>query len=144
MAVKAVPEGYHTVTPSLTASNAAGLIDFMKAAFGAQELMRMPTPDGKIAHAEVKIGDSIIMLDDPMQFSAAPVSLFLYVSDVDAAYRNAVKAGATSLQEPANQFWGDRMAQVKDGCGNRWMIATHIEDVPPNEMAKRMEAAMKA
>src|SRR5581483_1499737 len=113
MAVKAVPEGFHTVTPSLAVDGAAKLIDFIKAAFGAEEIMRMPSPDGRIMHAEVKIGDSIVMVNDAMGQSPNASSLFLYVNDADAVYRSAVKAGAVSIQAPADMFWGDRVAQVR-------------------------------
>jgi uncharacterized glyoxalase superfamily protein PhnB len=143
MAVKAIPDGYHTVTPSLVVKGAAKLIDFIKEAFGGEEAFRMPGPGGEVMHAEVRIGDSVVMLNDPMQQQPTTTSLFLYVTDVDGVYKRAVKAGATSLSEPADMFWGDRMAQVKDQFGNQWSIATHKEDVPPQEMQKRMEAAMK-
>jgi PhnB protein len=143
MAVKAVPKGFHTVTPSLVVKGAAKMIDFIKAAFGGEELMRMPTPSGEIMHAEVKIGDSIVMLNDAMQQPATTSSLFLYVPDVDRLYERAVKAGATSVSEPADMFWGDRMAMVRDDFGNSWGIATHKENVSPKEMQKRAEAAMK-
>ncbi len=137
------PKGYHTVTPSLPVKGAAKLIDFIKAAFGGEELMRMPMPSGEIMHAEVRIGDSVVMLTDAIQQPPTTSSLFLYVPDVDALYKRAVKAGATSVSEPADMFWGDRMAQVKDHFGNSWGIATHKEDVSPQEMQKRAQAAMK-
>jgi PhnB protein len=143
MAVKAIPEGYHSVTPSLAVKGAAQLIEFVQEAFGAEEAFRMPAPTGEIVHAEIRIGDSILMLSDAMQQSPTNSSLFLYVADVDRVYQRALKAGASSLSEPANMFWGDRMAQVKDQFGNQWSIATHIEDVPPQEMQKRAEAAMR-
>ncbi len=143
MAVKPVPKGYHTVTPSLVVKGAAKLIDFIKAAFGGEEIMRMPTPSGEIMHAEVRIGDSVVMLNDAIQQPATTSSLFLYVPDVDGLYKRAVKAGATSVSEAADMFWGDRMAQVRDHFVNSWGIATHKEDVSPKEMQKRAEAAMK-
>ena len=143
MAVKAIPEGYHSVTPSLSVQGAGKLIDFLKEGFGAQEAFRMPAPNGEIMHAEVKIGDSIVMLNDLMGQSPTTSSLFLYVTDVDQVYQRALKAGGTSLSAPANMFWGDRMAQVKDSFGNQWSIATHVEDVPPQEMQKLAEAAMR-
>ena len=143
MAVKAIPEGYHSVTPSLSVQGAAKLIDFLKEGFGAQEAFRMPAPNGEIMHAEVRIGDSIVMLNDLMGQSPTTSSLFLYVTDVDQVYQRALKAGGTSLSAPANMFWGDRMAQVKDSFGNQWSIATHVEDVPPQEMQKLAEAAMR-
>ena len=144
MAVKPIPEGHHTVTPYLAVQGAAKLLDFVKQAFDAKEMYCMRTPDGKIGHAQVRIGDSIVMLSDACgAWPAMPAALYLYVPDTDAVYRSALKAGATSLQEPANQFYGDRNAGVKDPCGNMWWIATHIEDVPPDEMSRRAEAAMK-
>ena len=144
MAVKAIPEGYHSVTPSLVVNGAAKLIDFMKAAFGAEEAFRMPTPSGEIMHAEVRIGDSVVMLNDVMgQSSPTTSSLFLYVNDVDGVYQRALKAGASTVSEPANMFWGDRMSVVKDQFGNHWALATHVEDVPPAEIEKRAAAAMR-
>ena len=145
MAVKPIPEGHHTVTPYITVPGVANLVDFLKRAFGAQETYpMMRRPDGTVMHAEVKIGDSVIMMGEPMgEFKAMPASLYLYVDDTDAVYQRALQAGATSLMEPADQFYGDRNAGIKDVSGNRWWIATHKEDVPPEEMAKRAEAAMK-
>jgi PhnB protein len=143
MAVKAIPEGYHSVTPSLVVKGAAKLIEFVKEAFGAEEAFRMPGPTGEIMHAEIRIGDSVVMLNDAMRQSPTNSTLFLYVADVDRTYQRALKAGATALSEPANMFWGDRMAQVKDQFGNQWSIATHVEDVPPQEMQKRAAAAMR-
>ena len=143
MAVKAIPDGYHSVTPTLVVKGAAKLIDFVKEAFGAEEAFRMPAPTGEIMHAEVKVGDSVIMLNDAMRQPPITSSLFLYVTDVDRVYQQALKAGATSLMEPANMFWGDRMAQVQDAFGNQWAIATHVEDVPPQEIEKRAGAAMR-
>jgi PhnB protein len=142
MAVNAIPEGYHSVTPTLVVKGATRLIDFLKEAFGAEEAFRMPTPSGEVMHAEVRIGDSVVMLNDAMQQSPTASSLFLYVTDVDLVYQQALKAGAISLSAPANMFWGDRMAQVKDQFGNQWAIATHVEDVPAQEMGKRAAAAM--
>jgi PhnB protein len=143
MAVKAIPDGYHSVTPTLVVKGAAKLIDFVKEAFEAVEAFRMPTPTGEIMHAEVKIGDSVVMVEDAMRQSPGTSSLFLYVTEIDRVYQRALKAGATSLSEPANMFWGDRMAQVKDAFGNQWAIATHVEDVPPQEIEKRAAAAMR-
>ena len=144
MAVKPIPDGYHSVTPYLTVPGAAKLLDFLKQAFEAQELHRMPRPDGTIMHAEVRIGDSLVMMGEPMG-SAQPMfgSLYLYVHDVDAVYKRALQAGATSTSEPADQFYGDRSAGIKDPVGNQWWIATHKEDVPPEEIAKRAEALMQ-
>ncbi|MGE5647704.1 MAG: VOC family protein [Acidobacteriota bacterium] len=144
MAVKPIPEGFHTVTPYLFVSGAAKLIDFMKQAFGAKEVERMPTPDGAIMHAQVKIGDSIIMLGDARdQWAPMPTSLYLYVNDTDAVYKRALQAGGTSLREPADEFYGDRSAGVKDPTGNMWWLATHIEDVAPDELRRRAEAVMQ-
>lgn len=143
MAVKAIPEGYHTVTPSLSVKGAGKFIDFLKAAFGAEEAFRMPMPNGDIMHAEVRIGDSTVMLHDTMGQPPTSSALFLYVNDVDAMHKRAVRAGATSASEPTNMFWGDRVSQVVDQFGNHWSIATHKEDVSPDEMEKRAKEAMK-
>ncbi len=145
-----IPEGCHTVTPYLTVRNAARAIDFYKRAFGAKELHRMDGPQGKIGHAELKIGDSIIMLADEMPGTGnrSPESLggtcgiFLYVDDVDGVYNQAVTAGAKADQRPADQFWGDRYGKLTDPFGQSWSIATHKEDVPPEEMRKRAQEAM--
>lgn len=142
MAVKAIPDGYHTITPYLMVQGAGQLIDFLKLAFDAQETERITAPDGAIAHAEVRIGDSIVMMSDaggervPM-----PSGLYLYVNDTDAVYKSALRAGATSIMAPADQFYGDRSAGVKDPVGNQWWIATHKEDVSPEELKRR--AAMQ-
>jgi uncharacterized glyoxalase superfamily protein PhnB len=144
MAVKPIPDNYHTVTPYLIVKGAAQLIDFLIQAFDGKEMERMAQPDGTIMHAEVKIGDSVIMMGETGgRWEPRPGSLYLYVPDTDATYQKALKAGATSVMEPANQFYGDRNAGVKDFCGNYWWIATHIEDVPPEELKKRAEAVMK-
>jgi uncharacterized glyoxalase superfamily protein PhnB len=140
--VRAIPEGYHTVTPYLIVEGASRLIDFMKQAFDAREVERMAMPDGTIRHAEVKVGDSMIMMGDAGgDWKAMPASLYLYVDDADATYRRALQAGATSLMEPADQFYGDRNAGVKDPVGNIWWIATHKEDVAPEEIKRRAAAA---
>ncbi len=144
MPVKPIPESYHTVTPYLIVPRAARLIEFLKSAFDATEGHRSSRPDGAIMHAEVKIGDSVIMMGEPMgEFQPMPSMLYVYVADTDAAYKRALAAGATTMMEPADQFYGDRNAGVKDMCGNLWWIATHIEDVPPEEMEKRAQAAME-
>jgi PhnB protein len=144
MAVKPIPEGYRSVTPYLVVQGTATLIDFLKQAFDAQELMRMPAPDGSIMHAEVRIGDSTLMMGDARgQMKPMPSTLYLYVHDADATYKRALQAGATSTMEPADQFYGDRSAGVVDPVGNHWWIATHIEDVPPDELAERAAAHMK-
>jgi len=140
-AAKPIPDGYHSVTPYLMVKGADKLIEFMKRAFGAEELMRHPTPEGGVMHAEVKIGDSRIMLAEACgERSPMPTMIHLYVHDADATYRAALEAGAASLQEPADQFYGDRSGGVKDACGNHWWIATHKEDLSPEEMQKRSEA----
>lgn len=147
--VKPIPEGYHTATPYLTIRGAATAIDFYKKAFGAQELFRMPGPDGKVMHAEIRIGDSNIMLADespvtgsqaPVALNGTPVGVFLYVPDVDATFRQAVKAGAKETQPVQDMFWGDRFGRLTDPFGHKWMLATHIEDVTPAEMEKRTAA----
>ena len=144
MAVKPIPDGYHSVTPYLSVPGVGKLLDFLQQAFEAQELHRMPRPDGTIMHAEVMIGDSRVMMGEPMG-NAQPIfgSLYLYVPDVDAVYKRALQAGATSTSEPADQFYGDRSAGIKDPVGNQWWIATHKEDVPPEEIARRAKAFMQ-
>ena len=143
MAVKPIPEGYHSVTPVLTVDGAAKLMEFLKRAFGAEELLRVPGPGGTIMHAEVRIRDSVVMLTDAVREAPMPSSIFLYVDDADAVYESALKAGATSLAGPADMFWGDRFARVKDPAGNLWGIATHVRDVPPEELQQRARAAAK-
>jgi PhnB protein len=144
MAVKPIPDGYHAVTPYLVVEGTNKLIDFLKQAFDAQETFRMPKPDGTIMHAEVKIGDSIVMMGEASgQWKATPSKIYLYVNDVDATYKRALQAGATSITEPADQFYGDRHGGVQDPAGNTWWIATHKEDVPPEELKKRAEDFMK-
>ena len=142
-AVKPIPDGYHTVTPFLNVKGVAKLIDFMKSALGAEEVMRMPGPDGTVMHAEVSIGNSRLMLSEHMQGTATTSSFYVYVSDVDSMYKRATGAGAKSVTPPTDQFWGDRMATVHDSFGNTWSLATHKEDPTPDEMQKRMAAAMK-
>jgi len=138
--VKHIPQGYHSVSPYLVVDGAAKLIDFVKQTFNAAESARMDGPQGHISHAEVKIGDSIIMLSDSTpEYKAMPAMLYVYVEDVDAVYKKALQAGATSVSEPKNQFYGDRSAGVKDPLGNHWGIATHVEEVPPEEMQRRMK-----
>jgi uncharacterized glyoxalase superfamily protein PhnB len=141
MAARAIPEGYHSVTPYLTVEGADRLIEFVEAAFGATETERITTSDGRIAHAEVRIGDSVVMMSEAGERCAPmPTALYLYVPDADAAYRRALAAGAVSLMEPADQFYGDRNAGVQDPTGNRWWIATRVEDVPPQELHRRAAA----
>jgi PhnB protein len=141
MAVKPIPEGYHTVTPFLNVKGTTQLLEFLKKALNAEEVMRMPGPGGVVMHAEVNIGNSRLMLSEATQTAPSSSSFYLYVTDVDALYKRAVAAGAVSQMEPTDQIWGDRMATVRDSFGNTWSLATHREDVTPVEMAKRMAAA---
>jgi PhnB protein len=144
MAVNPTPQGFHNVTPYLIVREVPKLLDFLKHAFNAQEIMRLPQPDGTIMHAEVKIGDSVVMMGEAQgEHKPMPASIYLYVDDTDATYKRALQAGASSQMEPANMFYGDRHGSVVDPVGNHWSIATHIEDVPPAELAKRAEAFMK-
>ena len=139
--VKPIPTGYHTVTPALNQPDANATIDFCKRAFGAKVRMLMKSPDGKIAHAELQIGDSIVMLNDAIHEPAQPAGLFLYVTDVDKTIAKAVKAGAAVVMPAQDMFWGDRFGSLTDPSGNRWGIATHREDVSPKEMKKRAASA---
>lgn len=148
---KQIPEGFHTVTPYLVVRDAAGAIDFYKKAFGAEELFRLEGLPGKIGHAEIKIGDSIIMLSDempggdcrsPQSLGGTAVNIVLYVKDVDQVFNQAVSAGAKVSMPLADMFWGDRFGQVTDPFGHSWSLATHKEDVPPEELRKRHQAAM--
>lgn len=140
-----IPEGYHSITPHLINENASRLIEFLKQAFDAQELNRLSGPDGRVLHAEMQIGDSMLMIGEATgEWRAMPASLALYVEDADAIYKRALDAGAVSLREPADQFYGDRSAGVKDLAGNHWWIATHIEDVSREELRLRAERWMKA
>ncbi len=144
MPLKSIPEGYHSVTPYLVVEGVSALIDFLKQAFDATEIERMSRPDGTIQHAEVRIGDSVIMMAEPTApWKPMPTMLYIYVDDTDSTYQRALKAGATSVQEPANQFYGDRNAGVKDQSGNFWYIGTHVEDVSPEEIRKRAAAKPK-
>ncbi len=139
-----IPVGYHTVTPTLMVEGCDRLVRFLKQTFDAEELSHMNWQDGTIAHAEIRIGDSRLMLGEAKgPTKPMPCALYVYLDDVDAAYQRALKAGAESVHAPADMFWGDRHGGVKDPCGNIWWIATHIEDVPPAEMARRGEAWMK-
>jgi PhnB protein len=147
MAVKAIPDGYYSLTPYLVIKGAAEAIEFYKKAFGASEILRMPGPGGRLMHAEVKIGNSVLMLADenPERGHLSPASrggntssVMLYTDDVDATFKKAVAAGAKSQSEPTDMFWGDRMANLTDPFGHSWAIATHKEDVSPEEMEKRM------
>ena len=153
MGVKPIPDGYSTVTPYLIVKGAANALDYYKMAFDAQEIMRMPGPDGKIAHAEIQIGSSRIMLADeslemghksPLTLGGSGTGLMIYVTDVDDTFQRAVSAGGKSVQAVKNQFYGDRSGNVTDPFGHQWTIATHVEDVAPQEMKRRMDEAMKA
>jgi PhnB protein len=148
MAVKAVPEGYHTVTPYLVMQRAGEAIEFYKKAFGATELFRMDAGGGKIGHAEIKIGDSPIMLADehpeegyvgPETLGGSPISVMLYVDDVDGAFARSIEAGATELKPVMDQFYGDRSGTLRDPFGHVWTIATHVEDIPEEEMERRIK-----
>jgi PhnB protein len=150
-AVKAIPDGYHSITPSLVCKNAAQAIEFYKEVFQAKEKMRMTGPGGSIGHAELVIGDSPLMLSDEFPgMASAPgpnptnsYYLFLYTENVDALYDRAVKAGCKVEMPLQNQFWGDRYGKVRDPYGHQWGLAQHVEDVSPEEMKKRSEAWMK-
>lgn len=153
MAVKSIPEGYHTATPYLIVKGAADAIRFYQQAFGAAELFRFPTPDGKIGHAEIKIGDSPIMLADefpemgykgPQSLGGSPVSLMIYVEDVDTVFNQAVAAGATVKEAVQDKFYGDRLGTLVDPFGHVWHVSTHKEDVSPDEMERRAKAAHSA
>jgi PhnB protein len=152
MAVKPIPDGYHTVTPYLIVKDGVKALDFYKKAFGAAELFRMAGPDGKIGHAEIKIGDSVIMLGDeqpgthcrsPLTLGGSPVGILLYLDNVDARFKQALAAGAKESRPVQDQFYGDRSGTLEDPFGHTWTIATHTEDVSPEEMNKRFEAMMK-
>jgi PhnB protein len=147
--VRPVPEGYHTVTPYLIIRGASAAIEFYQRAFGATEVLRLDAPDGSIAHAEIRIGDSIIMLGEendqwqchgPQKLGGTPVGLMLYVFDADAVYNQAIAAGATVLRPIQNQFYGDRSGTVVDPYGHQWTLATHVEDVPQDEIERRAAA----
>jgi len=149
MATQPVPVGYHTVTPYLIVSGAAQALDFYKRALGAIEQMRMPGPEGKVMHAEIKIGDSVIMLADefpemgarsPQALGGTPVGICLYVPDVDSLFNQAIQAGGKVERPLQNQFYGDRSGTFIDPFGHKWTIATHVEDVTPEEIGRRMAA----
>jgi len=144
--VRPKPEGYHSVTPYLVVPNVAQVIEFAKHAFGAVEIHPpVRRPDGSIMHCELRVGDSPVMMGEPMdQYPPMPACLYVYVDDTDATYRRALEAGGTSIMEPADQFYGDRNAGIKDPAGNLWWIATHKEDVPPEEMERRAQETLTA
>jgi PhnB protein len=143
--VRAIPEGYHSVSPSLTCKDAARAIDFYKSVFGATEIMRMPGPHGVIMHAEIRIGDSVVFINDEIPGMAAapsgaplnPVSLFLYTEDVDSVFSRAIAANCQVTMPLSNMFWGDRYGKFNDPFGHSWGVATHVEDVSPDEMMRR-------
>jgi uncharacterized glyoxalase superfamily protein PhnB len=141
--VKPVPDGYATVTPFLSVKGAAEAIDFYKKAFGAEERARAPGPNNTIMHAEIKIGNSVVMIADALMGPPLQGGCHLYVDDVDAVFKRAVQAGAQVVMPLENQFWGDRYGVVSDKWGNRWSLATHKEDLSPQEMERRMAEAMK-
>jgi PhnB protein len=149
--VKPIPEGYPRVTPYLHVDGAAAAIEFYVNVLGAKERMRMPAPDGKLGHAELEFGESIVMLADefpdmgvlgPKSLGGTPVTIHVYVEDADAVFDAAVEAGATSVRPVENQFYGDRSGQFEDPWGHQWSVATHVEDVPPDEMEKRAAEVM--
>jgi PhnB protein len=151
VSVQPIPEGYPRVTPYLCVDGAAAAIDFYAAVLGAEERMRMPAPDGRIGHAELMLGNSVIMLADefpdmefrsPRAVGGTPVTLHVYVADVDAVFARALARGARELSPVRNEFYGDRTGQFEDPYGHRWSIASHVEDVPPEEMEKRAREAM--
>jgi len=151
--VKPIPENYHRVTPYLVVDGAAEAIDFYSRVFGATEVMRMPAPGNKIGHAEIKVGDSVVMLADavaemghksPKTLGGSPVSLLLYVEDTDTTVKRAVENGAKLSRPVEDQFYGDRMGTVEDPFGHVWHVATHVEDVSPEEMKRRMESMATA
>jgi PhnB protein len=151
--VKPVPEGYHAVTPYLIVDGAAKALDFYKQVFGAKERMRMPGPGGKVGHAEINIGDSVIMLADehpemgargPKSFGGSPTSIVLYVENVDATVKAAVGAGAKILRPIEDKFYGDRSGTIEDPFGHHWHVSTHVEDVSPEELQRRAAAMAKS
>ncbi len=149
---KPFPEGFHSITPYLVVKGANAAIDFYKTAFGATELFRMPQTDGRVGHAELKIGDSVIMLADeypemkivgPKTLGGSPVGILLHVADADATFNLAVSLGAQVMKPMANQFYGDRSGTLEDPFGHKWTISTHVEDVTPEELQRRMAASKK-
>jgi PhnB protein len=145
MAIRAIPAGHHTVTPYLIVRGAPQVIDFLRRAFNAETTHEpLQRPDGTVMHAEVQIGDSRVMIAEESQMAkAVPAWLYVYVPDVDQVYRQAIRAGGTTIMEPMDMFYGDRSGGVQDPAGNKWMIATHQEDVAPQELAKRAEALFR-
>jgi PhnB protein len=151
--VKPIPDGYPRVSAYLCVDGASAAIDFYKTVFGAAERMRMPAPDGKVGHAELQFGDSVVMIADefpemgirgPRAIGGSPVTISVYVEDVDAVYNKAIAGGAKTIRPVENQFYGDRSGQFEDPFGHRWNVATHVEDVSPEEMGRRAAQAMSA
>ena len=149
-AVQNPPQGYHTLTPYMTVRNARAAIDFYRQAFGAEKVLQLDMADGSVAHAEIRIGDSVVMLSEeseawgtkgPLTLGGSPMFLMAYVADVDAAFRRALAAGATEVRPVADQFYGDRAGTLKDPFGHQWTLSTHVEDVSEAEAQRRMEAA---
>jgi PhnB protein len=143
MAVRPIPEGYHSVTPYLNVKGAVKLIDFLKQAFGAEEVMRHKAPDGTIMHAELKIGDSQVMVSEVRDQAPTQAGIYLYVNDVDTTFKRAVAAGGKSLTELTDMFYGDRSGSLQDPWGNRWWVATHKEDVSKTELDRRFQEMLK-
>ena len=144
MAVKPKPDGYHTVTPYLTVSDLPKVVQFAIDTFGATPSEMVPDAQGQIRHAEIRIGDSVVMIGQARdEWPARPGALYVYVEDTAATYRRALDAGGKSVMEPRNTFYGDMNAGVEDACGNQWWMATHVEDVPPEEMERRAKEHMK-
>jgi PhnB protein len=152
MAVKPIPDGYPKLSPYLIVDGASDAIDFYAKVLDSTERMRMPEPSGKIGHAEIQLGDAVVMLADehpemgyrsPKAIGGSPVTIGVYVDDVDATFDKAIKAGAKELRKPEDQFYGDRSGQFEDPFGHRWNVSTHIEDVSPEEMGKRAAKMMK-
>jgi PhnB protein len=144
MAVKPIPDGFNTVTPYLVVEGAATVLDFLVSAFDAKEIRRAMLPDGTIMNVEVKIGDSTVMMGDAKgEYKPMPCMIYLYVDDADMTYNRAIQSGAISLSEPKDEFYGDRVAGVKDCAGNHWYIGTHKEDVSAEEIQKRIDALME-
>ncbi|HEX5099434.1 MAG TPA: VOC family protein [Polyangiaceae bacterium] len=139
--VRPIPKGYNAVQVSLNLSDAKGAMNFVKKAFGGKVRAVMPGADGKIMHAEVKLGDTLLLFSDSVQEPPRPANLFMYVPSVDKTFAKALKAGAKVIMPVADMFWGDRWGRVEDPYGNRWSIATHVEDVSPKELKKRMAQA---
>ncbi len=144
MSIKPIPDGYHTITPYFVTKNSREFIEFLKKAFNAESVSMSESPDGKVMHAEIRIGDSMMMLSEASEsYPAVNGLIYLYVNDTDAIYKQALEAGAESLMEPADQFYGDRNAGVKDTFGNTWWIGTHIENVSEEEIGKRHKEHQK-